>query len=170
MRWFFCTSCARGYNVYGDHQEMARLLTDWESGFPCITPMCRGRLIGTVPHSHSGTTFKEVSLQEFYRAYKGFGLSGTAPASLKKSTKLLMEKRIAAVEGESIGTPERTIIRCLVLEDGTRLHFDTSSKGACLYYIEEPGNEPSAAAPEGVGEGGEEAGRGPQTISESIEK
>jgi len=26
-----------------------------------------------------------------------------------------------------------------VLEDGTRLHFETSSKGACIYYIEERG-------------------------------
>jgi hypothetical protein len=169
MRWFFCSSCARGYNVYGDHKEIARLLTDSGKGFQCITPMCRGRLIGTVPHSHSGVYFTEISLQDFYRATKGFGLSGAAPASLKKSTKLLLEKRIVAVEGEPIGTPERTIIRCLILEDGTRLHFDTSSKGACLYYIEEPRNElPSAATPEGDSESGEEAGRGPQALPESI--
>lgn len=166
MRWFICNSCGKGYHVHGALLEMNSLMPDWKSGYPCITPLCRGRLQGTAPQSHS-IRFKEVPLLDFYRAVKGFGLCNAA--NLKKTTKLLTEKRIVAVEGESIGTPERTIIRCLVLEDGTRLHFDASSKGACLYYIEETRDDSdSEGAPEGSSEDREEAGRGTQDDSEVV--
>lgn len=166
MRWFYCNSCGKGYDVFGPPGEVERLLADGQSGFPCITSLCQGRLVGTVPHSHN-IRFKEVPLPVFYRAVKGMGFSQGAPAGLERAIRVLIAKRVVEVVGESTGTPERTIIRCLVLEDGTRLHFDTSTKGACLYYIEEPGNElPSAAAPESHGEGGEEAGRGTQALPE----
>lgn len=166
MMWFFCNSCGKGYNVCGDPQEVSHLLFDSRKGYSCITPMCHGRLAGTVPQSHS-VRFKEVHVSAFYRAVKGFGASATA--SLAKATRALLEKRVVAVEGEPIGTPERAIIRCLVLEDGTRLHFDTSSRGACLYHIEEPGNEPTDADIEDAGEGGEEAGRSAPSLPEVIE-
>ena len=170
MRWFFCSSCGRGYNVCGERDEGSRLLSGCESGVPCITPLCRGRLQNTVPQSHAGVRFEVVSLHDFYRAFKGFGISSTAPASLERATKLLLGRRVVAVEGEPIGAPERSIIHCMTLDDGTRLHFDTSAKGACLYYIEEPVHElPSAADPEGRGEVGEEAGRSAQTLPEVIE-
>jgi hypothetical protein len=79
----------------------------------------------------------EVPLRSFFRAIHGFGLSHGAPASYKRAVELLTAKKIVEVKGEPIGKPERVILRELVLEDGTRLHFEASTRGACLYYIEE---------------------------------
>jgi hypothetical protein len=164
-RWFFCTVCAKGYHVWGDSTETKRLLR--EDNYPCVTPLCSGRLRGAVPHSHYQLRFKDVPVQDFYRSVHGLGGVSAPPATLSRTSQLLREKRIVLVDGEQVGSPARTIIRRLVLEDGTQLHFDFSSKGACLYYIEEPemNNDPSdtvadahSTGIEGLGSDGEEVG------------
>jgi hypothetical protein len=81
----------------------------------------------------------EIPVKSFFRGIHGFGAGKGAPASLAKARELLLNEKIVEVIGEPTGQPERVILRQLVLEDGTKLHFDSSSKGACLYYIEEPG-------------------------------
>lgn len=140
MRFVVCKACSKGYCVCGNRDEVSALLSapEWRGGFPCITPLCAGRMQATaLPQGLC--SYEEVPLSAFYRAINGFGGASGAPASLRKVKQALTTKQVVAVVGEATGNPERSIIRQLVLSDGTRLHFDASSKGACLYYMEEPG-------------------------------
>jgi hypothetical protein len=84
-------------------------------------------------------TAKEIPVRAFYRAVHGFGSGEGASASIERFTELLRTKRIVQIQATPVGQPERVILNQLVLDDGTRLHFDSSSRGACCYYIEESG-------------------------------
>jgi len=81
----------------------------------------------------------EVPLSSFFRAINGFGLSTGAPASAQRFLEILKTKKIAHAIVEPVGQPERVIVKQIICEDGTKLHFDTSARGACCYFIEEPG-------------------------------
>lgn len=142
MRSFCCITCRHVWQLGGDIQEIHHLLNslDIEKGsYKCITPHCNGRLAlvhGGTPH---GYTPKEIPIRAFYRAIHGFGSGEGKEASVERFTELLRTKRIVEVQAIPVGQPERVILRQLVLDDGTRLHFDSSSRGACCYYIEEHG-------------------------------
>lgn len=106
----------------------------WEKGFPCPFPLCGGRLLkDTVAFRNSDRPPVHVSALEFYRRVCGQG-----EASFEVVTKILTTKRIVWVDGEAIGEPERSLIKSLTFEDGTKLHFGTSRHGACAYKLEEP--------------------------------
>jgi hypothetical protein len=104
----------------------------------CVTNFCNGRL-RRVKTPLSGWKVTEVPLDSFYRAINGFGLSMGDPASAAKFIEVIKTKKIVNALVEPVGQPERVIIKQLICEDGTRLHFDTSARGACCYFIEEPG-------------------------------
>jgi len=137
VRVVICHSCKRIVQVGGDLEEVSQLLGAQES-FPCITALCSGRMLSG-NYAEYGYPISEVPLRGFYRAINGFGTGTGDPASLKRLREVLLTKRVVDLKAESVGQPERVIIRELVLEDGTRLHFETSAKGACIYYIEERG-------------------------------
>lgn len=176
MRFVVCRVCARGYCICGNREEITLLLSapEWKDGFPCITPLCRGRLQRTtLPPEGYVSSYEEVPLTAFYRAINGFGSPNKVPAAMKRVKQVLTTRRVVEVVGEPAGNPERTIIRQLVLDNGIRLHFDSSSKGACLYYVEEPGpsclevvdNELGLErTAEGNRSNREEAGRGSQAV------
>jgi len=131
----FCKTCKRAYSVLGEVEERETLLNGMDN-FPCVTPLCRGRLIRT--YKRVPVEPIEVPLHGFYRAIHGFGAPSGDPAPLKLSRETLLTKRIVEVEAEEIGQPKRTILKGLVMEDGTRLHFSRSTRGACLHYVEVP--------------------------------
>lgn len=177
MRFVVCRVCAKGYCICGNREEISMLLSapEWKDGFPCITPLCRGRLQRTtLPPESYVSSYEEVPITSFYRAINGFGAPNQVPAALRKVKQALTTKSVVDVVGEPVGNPERTIIRQIVLEDGTRLHFDSSSKGACIYYVEEPGpsclevveNELASGAAESCSPDREEAGRGDENDHE----
>jgi len=134
----WCRVCNISCLLGGDPQEI-RFLLGTNENFPCITPLCSGRLekLKSGPIS-SNSHSVSIPIKNFYRAINGFGTGLGEPATLERITKLLTTKKIVKVAGEEVGQPERVIIDMLVLEDGTRMHFASSTKGACLYYIEEP--------------------------------
>jgi hypothetical protein len=117
----------------------------------------------------SGFSITELPIRSFYRAIHGFGTGEGDPAAASEFARLLKTKKIADMTITSVGQPERVIVHQLVLEDGTRMHFDSSSRGACCYYIERPGKscvevaEDELATVEapvsGTGSNREEAGR-----------
>lgn len=139
MRFTACTTCRHIYQVGGDLDEVQSLLganKEWA----CITPLCKGRL--TVVHLRDipvGWTTKNIPVKNFFRAIHGFGPGEGEPASLNRAREIFLTEKIVDVIAESVGQPQRVILRELVTESGIRLHFETSSRGACLYYIEEPG-------------------------------
>jgi len=174
VRFVVCHTCKHVVQVGGDPEEVATLLGSKDS-YPCITPLCRGRMQGiAMTKAPQGYVVEEVPVRGFFRAIHGFGPGTGDPASLKRLKELLLTQRVVDLSAESVGQPERVILRELVLENGTRLHFETSARGACVYYIEEPGpscmevveNElAAAAASESCNTNREEVGRAPQAES-----
>lgn len=170
MRFVICHTCKHVVQVGGNLEEIQNLLGSTEN-YPCITALCQGRMQAVAPaRIPAGYQLQEVPIRGFFRAIHGFGPGNGDPASLKRFRELMLSQRVVDVVAEPIGQPERVIIRELVLESGIRLHFETSAKGACVYYIEEPGpscvevveHELAAAASEGGDSNREEAGRAPQ--------
>jgi hypothetical protein len=139
VRIVVCTQCRKVIQIGGDPREIKGLLGN-EDSFACVTPLCGGRMRKLREGiSIQGFETLEMPVQTFFRGINGFGTGTGAAASLARARELLLNEKIVEVVGESAGEPERVILRRLVLHNGTTLHFDTSSKGACLYYIEEAG-------------------------------
>lgn len=138
MRLMACGVCRNAYQVGGgDLEEVNNLLKDTDN-FPCITSGCTGRLRAMKASSKlPGFKLTEVPLRSFYRAINGFGLAKGDPASAKRFVELLKTKKIVDVNVQPVGQPERVIVKQIILEDGTRLHFEASARGACCYFIEE---------------------------------
>jgi hypothetical protein len=134
--WFTCDRCAQAYLVGGNPDEIRYLLTN--SNYPCITPQCTG-VLWHVSCPGDNVLRNEIPLKNFYRAIHGFGTGLGEPASIERVRELLLHNKVTRVVGSNIGQPERTIIECLWLEDGTRLHFASSTKGACIYNVEAKG-------------------------------
>ena len=139
-RVYFCQQCRHAWQLLGEREEVASMMKLMDSEaltFPCITPLCESRLSQLTfvpPH----TTLIELPVRAFYRAIHGFGTGEGDPASLKEFVDLITGGTIVTVKAIPIGQPERVILHQLVLEDGTRLHFDSSARGACCFYIEKP--------------------------------
>jgi len=136
VRIYFCKICSNAFQVGGYLDEIKGLLT--EGMYTCITPGCQGVMhkTGNVP---MGTPMHEVPLTVFYRAIHGFGSPNGECATVTDFVDLLKTQAIVQVLAEKAGQPERVILKTLVLANGVRMHFDSSSKGACCYYIEQPG-------------------------------
>jgi len=139
MRFYACPTCKTSYQLAGTLEELHSMseLVERESAH-CPTPLCEGRVMQVKGHAR-GFTQKEIPLQTFYRAVHGFGAPDGSAATVNRFRELITTKKVMEVHAEPTGQPERVILKRLVMEDGTRLHFDSSSKGACCYYIEEPG-------------------------------
>jgi len=139
VRFVVCHTCRQTVQVGGPPEEVAHLIQD-QKNFPCITPLCGGRMEECraldLPPDYER---REIPIQGFFRAIHGFGSGEGAPASFQRARDLLLTQKIVELVGEPVGQPERVIIRQLVLDNGTKLHFEASARGACLYYIEERG-------------------------------
>jgi len=131
MITFGCFTCKTSWLVVGEDEEVKRLLglPEWKDSVPCPTDLCGGRAI----RGAANDVPIEMNVGEFYRLISG---QGTAPQ--KKVLQLLFESPIVHVDSESIGDPERTILRCVTFADGTKMHFGISRLGACAHKIEEP--------------------------------
>lgn len=139
MRVVVCHSCKTIVHIGGDLEEIQSLLLSCQS-FECITPGCSGVMLSSPPaKAGEDYTIDEIPVRGFYRAIHGFGPGKGDPASLDRLKELLLAKRVVDLVAFPVGQPERVIVKEMVLEDGTRLHFETSARGACIYYIEEVG-------------------------------
>lgn len=178
MRFVACSSCECVIQIGGDLNEVNSLLGMQES-FPCVTPLCRGRMVQVGLKIPTGYKMRNMPIRAFYRAVNGFGPGPDSldPASLKRLKEILLSRKVVDLRAEQIGQPQRVILRELIMDDGTRLHFETSAKGACVYYIEEPGpsclevveNELASAATDKSGNSNrEETGRASQTDCDGL--
>lgn len=171
LRIYTCPLCKRSFQVGGEVMEMNSILSSLEEWPPCPTELCNGRLKAT-KFPPKDTELVEIPVQGFFRAVNGMGPPLGAPAESKRFVELLKTKKIVEVHMTPVGQPERVILHRLVLEDGTRLHFDSSGRGACCFYIEGPGPSctevvsdqlDSEAASESSSADREEAGRDSET-------
>jgi hypothetical protein len=169
----FCPTCKHAYEVTGERGELEGMLAGPDGSMPgafrCVTPLCSGMMQRDVPlkalENVEGSGVQVLPADVFFRGIHGFGING-APAEVADVKKVLLTGKIAEVHARDVGQPERTIIERIVMEDGTRLHFASSNRGACVYYVERRG--PSCVE---VIDGLEQSGRssGPQAGEGSAE-
>lgn len=133
MTVFYCKACCKAYMVSGDPGAVIRLVV--QNSYPCITPLCRGRLIKGWSDDSSVIKPTVVPLEDFYRAINGMG-SSEERATLNAVSKLFTTSKIVDIVGRDVGDPVRVILEEIIFEDGTRMHFANSSHGACVYRIE----------------------------------
>ena len=93
MRVVYCTVCHVAYQIGGDFDEIKNLIGG-KDNFPCITPLCQGRMkswtsLGTLP---SNCKVVEIPVRNFFRAIHGFGMSDGAAASFERARELLSTK------------------------------------------------------------------------------
>lgn len=148
MRRYGCTTCRIVYQVGSvslEELDSAWRMLDVSDNPQCPTPLCQGKLkriedrVDSAKLKSLGYRLEEIPFQAFYRAIYGFGGPKGEAATVERFTHLVKTKKIVDVSAHATGQPERVILKRLILEDGTILHFDTSARGACCYYIEEPG-------------------------------
>jgi len=142
----YCFLCQSAYHITGEHEEVHRLLDtpEWKESLPCATTRCLGRaarvtLDWVVANQDKVRSTEEIPLQTYYRVINGFGRPDQVPADLPAVKSELVSKRVVSIDGYSVGDPARTILRKLVMDDGTMLHFASSTHGACVFAISEPG-------------------------------
>jgi hypothetical protein len=142
----YCFLCQTAYQIGGDPLEVDRLLDtpEWKESLPCATDRCLGRaarvsLDWVTANTDKVRKVEGIPLDVYYRAINGFGRPDQSPADLPAVKLELITKKIASVVGYSVGDPERTILNKLVMEDGTMLHFASSTHGACIFAISKPG-------------------------------
>lgn len=166
---FYCLRCRCGWQLVGELEEVTSILSIIGAESPaCITPMCQGRLCMST-EIPIGFNIQELPARSFYRAINGFGTGDGDPAAASEFARLLKTKKIVDMTITAVGQPERVIVHQIVLDDGTRMHFESSSRGACCYYIERPGKSCVEVVDEiatveahvsGAGSDREETGRG----------
>jgi len=134
-----CQTCGKAYRMTSLKKEEFQILDrdEWRINFPCITPLCNGRMVRHRKPPESGA--EDIPLSVFYRSLMGFGHpSDKDTATLENVMRNFLTKNVVEVKAEETGDPKRVILENLTLEDGTKMHFAASSKGACLYYVEGP--------------------------------
>ena len=140
-----CKKCRQVVTLLSvDESELAPLRErkEWRRSYPCIRALCKGRAYVTpVKEARAevrrGATLVQLSPIEYYRALFGIGRPG-ATVTLQHIEELLTTKKIRGVLGSEVGSPTRVILERLTLEDGTELHFASSSHGAAIFDVQEP--------------------------------
>lgn len=142
----YCPACRKGYQIIAESVEDNAIgLLGEKQTFNCITSLCRGRLAIVPRDQHErvlvvADAVIPIDSKEFYRAAMGGNRSAITMQQIEEH---LVGANIVSVKGFETGTPTRVILEEIVLENGTRLHFSSSTKGACLFKIEEPENDPA---------------------------
>lgn len=154
-----CPECSLVIRVLGRPEVLAALYRDqdWPEGFRCIRRGCEGRAWKVKPSEAAGA--RDIEAYAYYRAIHGGGVSNGDPADALKVREWLLEKKISRVVVEPIGSPERTLIHGIQFEDGSKLHFAASARGACIFFTEGP-NDPVdslASSRDSAGSAGEPA-------------
>lgn len=88
-----------------------------------------------------GLSYFVLNADEFLSACSGFGLPDEIDASKNVVDTLLSKYKIVDVRVRQGGNPKRTILDCLILEDGSTLHVAAGGDGPTIYRITRgPGN------------------------------
>lgn len=125
-----CNICRRAYDVEDDPHLFD--VPEWQASFPCVAPLCSGRLFQVEAADNPLKCSKHV----FFKALHRMGnADGSPAASMDRVKSKLFSSRVVDVCGVQNG--DRVIVESLVLDDGSKLHLSPSVHGACIHYLEE---------------------------------
>jgi hypothetical protein len=134
-----CTSCGTAIRTSGEYAEVDLLLgekSEWyPDKYPCANCPAKAALIDNIdPSALKALDLYEMTAQEAYGAFNGLGLPEErecGPMAVGDAFKSSVKK----VHCELIKGTNRSVVRHIELEDGTRVYFGSSPYGATVYRI-----------------------------------
>jgi hypothetical protein len=140
-----CLTCHLALRTTGEPVEVDFLVgmrSDWyPDRYPCPRSGCKGTMTLTDVIESKVLPLLEihdVNPQECFQALKGMGLPEEKKATLDLVVKHLEGKTIQSIEVEPVSNALRTVVRSILMADGTRLYFGSSPQGATVYRIAPP--------------------------------
>lgn len=131
-----CMSCGTAIRITGEHNEMESLFGG-EKTFPCPTCGEDSEEVDSIEQAaFRSLDLHDLTPQEAFAAFNGLGLPKERDCGSTAVSALLIEKRIVAVEGEMIKGTNRTVIRHIEFQDGTKMYLGASAYGAMVYRIQ----------------------------------
>ena len=122
-------------------QLVGQLSEFWPDKYPC--PHC-DRMARAIleqdadPNALQTLTLQDLTPQEAFAVFNGFGLPQEQRCSLEIVQALLREQPVRKVLGKNVSGAERTILDALELWDGTKVYFGAGAEGAVIYRIARP--------------------------------
>lgn len=128
-----CLSCQKVWEVTASQGEWNALKAVFPVNLPCPDGPCRGRAAEVEPTEGEAVTVIEYAA--FFLAVNGGG-NAPNPAPIDKVRPILLGERIvdAVLTDDGSG---RTLVHRLVFESGAAMRVCPSTKGACVFLLEE---------------------------------
>lgn len=140
-----CNKCATAVRTVGEHEEVDVLLgekSEWyPDKYPC--PSCSGMasMVDAIePAALKALDLYDLTPQEAYSAFNGLGLPKErecGPMAVREAFK----SPVKEIKCELIKGTNRTLLKHIIFEDGTRVYFGSSPYGATVYRIAKPRTE-----------------------------
>ena len=113
----------------------------WPDKYPC--PSCEKHVRGFVefdvdPQVAVVIRFVDLSAEEAYAAFNGFGLPEEGNCTILELSKLFINQKVRAIAGSNVMGTTRSILRHIEFEDGTKIYFAAGADGACVYRMVKP--------------------------------
>lgn len=99
--------------------------------FKCWAPKCRFYIKRDDSLLPSGIT-QALAL---YQAISGLGTGSEKKCGPDDVRKMVLGKKVVAVVVEQAASRDRSLITSLTFEDGKKLHFAASTRGATIYRV-----------------------------------
>lgn len=138
-----CMKCGTGIRTMGEPGELHTLFTGtpWHpDDYPCPEASCRGRaqLVESID-SLTLTTLNihDLELQEAYAAFNGLGFPEERDCG-KTAVEFAFKQPVKEVRVRQIRGQNRSVLDCIIFEDGTRLYVASATEGAVIYRIAKP--------------------------------
>jgi hypothetical protein len=128
MLVYRCATCSASFGVSNTDAHLHLLGVVMR----CPTEECAGRL-----QLEGGEAAQVVTAQQLFAAARGFGTPEEKECSTEKLQNALVGRRIVGIEVVETGRKNRPVVKSIVLDDGVRAHFGSSSAGALIYKLTE---------------------------------
>lgn len=134
-----CSACGTAIRTSGEYDEVDVLLgekSEWyPDKYPCPCCPAKAAMVDAIePAALKSLDLYEMTAQEAYGAFNGLGLPTErecGPLAVAEAFKSPVKK----INCELIKGTNRSVMRSIELEDGTRVYFGSSSYGATIYRI-----------------------------------
>lgn len=151
MIQFVCSKCPTGYQITGTWFKIQELLVAhprWrDRNKEC--PLCGGVLLLHSPRLPVHREWRQIGVEEFFRALCGFGLPEEVCCTPKVISALMQANLVVGLDMAEAGG-DRTAVYAISLSNDWKLHLVSSPEGPCIYKItrSQHGNSDSNHLPE----------------------
>ena len=138
-----CMKCGTGIRTMGEPGELHSLFTGtpWHpNNYPCPSAVCTGQaqLVEAIDAlSLSTLNIRDLELQEAYAAFNGLGFPEERDCG-KTAVELAFKQSVKKVRVRQLRGQNRSVIDCIIFDDGTRMYVASATEGAVVYRIAKP--------------------------------